>query len=227
MKAYHYLLLIALFAPLTSFGQSEDSDSLKASMPADTTQQLIVPGDTTQQVIVPDSTESEHFVTNPSVESEETIVGTDTTAFKEHSPRKATLYSAFLPGLGQVYNRKYWKVPIVYAGIGVSVYFIQDNIRQANYYLDNYRNATDDDPNTFNTTGFNTGTLQERITQHRKWRDYAYLGLIVVYVLNIIDAQVDAHLFNFDVSKDLSLDVAPSLLMTTRPTAGLTLCLKL
>ncbi len=227
MKAYRYLLLIALCSPLAIFGQSEDSDSLKATIAADTLHQVVQPVDSTQQVIVTDSTESELFITNPSVESSVTIVGKDTTGFKEHSPKKATLYSAILPGLGQVYNRKYWKVPIVYAGIGVSVYFIQDNIREVNYLLDNYRNATDDNPNTFNTTGYNTGTLQDFITQHRKWRDYAYLGLIAVYVLNIIDAQVDAHLFNFDVSKDLSLGVVPSLLMTTRPTAGLTLCLKL
>jgi len=115
----------------------------------------------------------------------------------------------------------------VYAGLGVSVYFLQYNIGEIKYFKEHYRNAVDDDPTTHNTSGYNTGTLQDMITQHRKWRDYSYLGLVAVYLLNILDANVDAHLFYFDVSKDLSMGVYPSLQGTTQPSPGLTLCLKL
>lgn len=179
----------------------------------------------------PDTLRSDLFFTNPNVASDQIIVEEKESAknkdLKPHSPRKAIILSAVVPGLGQAYNKKYWKIPIVYAGLGVGVYFLQDNLREVKTFKQHYRNATDDDPNTFNTSGFSTGALQEKINQHKKWRDYSYLGLVAVYLLNIIDANVDAHLFNFDVSEDLSMSVMPSLLYTDRATPGITLCLKL
>lgn len=179
----------------------------------------------------PDTLRSDLFFTNPNVASDQIIVEEKKAEIndnqKPHSPTKALIFSAVLPGLGQAYNKKYWKIPIIYAGLGVGVYFLQDNMRQVKTLKQHYRYATDDDPNTINTSGFNTGTLQERINQHKKWRDYSYLGIAAVYLLNIIDANVDAHLFNFDVSEDLSMSVTPSLLYTGRATPGITLCLKL
>lgn len=175
----------------------------------------------------PDSLESELFFSDPNVASDEVIVAEGETEEQKHSPTKALLFSAIVPGLGQAYNKKYWKIPIVYAGLGVSVYFLQDNIKQINYFKQHYRNAVDDDPTTLNTSGYNTTSLQEVIVQHRKWRDYSYLGIVAVYLLNILDANVDAHLFYFDVSKDLSMGVYPSMQGTTQPSPGLTLCLKL
>jgi hypothetical protein len=234
LKQRVLFILIALL-PLFSVGQTVEPDSTEITLPVDTIVQEQSPDtlvieqgpDTLSTQQEPDTTDSEIFFTHPSVESDETIVGKGGHEFKPHSPQKATLYSAVLPGLGQAYNRKYWKIPLVYAGLGVAVYFLQDNIRQANYFMDSYRSATDGDPSTINTSGYNPNTLQEMIIMHRKWRDYSYLGIIAVYLLNILDAQVDAHLFNFDVSKELSLGVTPSMLMTVRPTPGLTLCLKL
>lgn len=176
----------------------------------------------------PDTSDSDMFHTHPNVQSDQVIVAEEEDAErKPHSPGRAALYSAIVPGLGQAYNKKYWKIPIVYAGVGVSVYFLQYNIGEIKYFKDNYRNAIDDDPNTFNESGYNTGTLEDLITQHRKWRDYSYLGLVAVYLLNIVDANVDGHMFYFDVGKDLSMHVAPSMQFTARPTPGLTLCLKL
>lgn len=173
-------------------------------------------------VAEPDTLRSDLFFTNPSVASDQIIVEESDSAKvkKQHSPTKALIFSAVLPGLGQAYNKKYWKIPIVYAGLGVGVYFLQDNLRQVKTLKQEYLNAA-------NTSGANRGDLQERINQHKKWRDYSYLGLAVVYLLNILDANVDAHLFNFDVSKDLSMSVAPSLLYTNRTSPGITLCLKL
>lgn len=215
----------ALF-PLLLHGQTVPPDSADVVLPADTTRRAPA-GEIPDVKQIPDTTKSEIFITHPASESEETIVAKEPRDLKPHSPRKATIYSAVLPGLGQAYNRKYWKIPIVYAGLGVGIYFLQDNIRQANYFMDNYRNATDDDPSTINDSGYNPNTLQDLVIQHRKWRDYSYLGILAVYLLNIIDAQVDAHLFHFDVSKDLSMQVIPSMMMTAQPTPGLTLCLKL
>lgn len=220
------VVICAALLPSLIFGQTVYPDSADVVLPADTLQPASVEKVPGEQHAA-DSTESGIFFTNPAVESEETIVAKEAKLLKPHSPRKATIYSAVLPGLGQAYNRKYWKIPIVYAGLGVGVYFLQDNIRQANYFMDNYRNATDDDPSTINDSGYNPNTLQDLVIQHRKWRDYSYLGILAVYLLNIIDAQVDAHLFHFDVSKDLSMQVVPSIMMTAQPTPGLTLCLKL
>ncbi len=183
--------------------------------------------DTAATDIPSDTLESDLFIQGHNIASEEVIVVEKSIMQREHSPTKAAIFSAVVPGLGQAYNRKYWKIPIVYAGLGVSVYFLQDNIRQINHFKQQYRNAIDDDPNTHNTSGYNTTTLQDLITQHRKWRDYSYLGLIAVYVLNIVDASVDAHLFYFDVSPDLSLGIYPSIQGATQPNPGLTLCLKL
>jgi hypothetical protein len=167
------------------------------------------------------------FITNPSVQSDRVIVGKENGTMKPHSPRKATILSAVLPGLGQAYNRKYWKIPIIYAGLGVSVYFLQDNLTQISYFRESYKFATDDNPATINTSGYSAGQLQDLVIQHRKWRDYSYLGMAAIYLLNLVDANVDGHLFNFDVSDDLSLRISPSMLPTAQPIAGLSLCLKL
>jgi hypothetical protein len=144
-----------------------------------------------------------------------------------HSPRKATIMSALLPGLGQTYNKKYWKIPIIYAGLGVSIYYLQDNLAKVKSYKQDYRYETDEDPNTINDSGYSASQLEDLAIQHKKWRDYSYLAISAIYLLNIIDANVDAHLFRFDVSEDLSLHVLPSLNLTAQPTASFTLCLKL
>lgn len=184
--------------------------------------------DTLNTEELPDTAQSEIFFTSPNVASDKVIVAEEgDTGRRNHSPRKATLFSAVLPGLGQAYNKKYWKIPIVYAGLGVSIYFLQDNIRQINYFKQSYRNETDPDPNTINDSGYSETTLQELVSQHKRWRDFSYIGLVAVYLLNIIDASVDAHLFYFDVSQDLSMSVRPSLQFTAQPSPGLTLCLKL
>jgi hypothetical protein len=125
------------------------------------------------------------------------------------APRKASLMSAILPGLGQIYNRKYWKPPIIYAGMGVCGYMFVTNHREYQYYRKNLIAENDNDPNTQNTTRWNTYELQTQKIAYQKRRDLAAVGLLVVYVLNIIDANVDAHLKTFDVSDDLSIKVEP------------------
>lgn len=142
-----------------------------------------------------------------------------------HSPVKATIMSAALPGLGQIYNKKYWKVPIVYAGLGTCVYFIHRNNQQFQKYKNALIAEEDNDPTTVNTTGFNTFQLDELQETYRSWRDLSWIILAGVYILNIIDANVDAHLFYFDVDKDLSLELRPYIGNTARVNSGLSLFL--
>jgi len=141
----------------------------------------------------------------------------------EHSVKKATLMSTALPGLGQVYNRKYWKVPIVYAGLGACVYFIGDNSRNYRYYRDALIAESDGDPTTINPTGATAAQIRPVMDQYRQWLDLSYIAFAVVYALNIVDAHVDAHLFSFDVSEDLTAQIRPTAVQTTRLNPGLSL----
>ena len=149
-----------------------------------------------------------------------------------HSPRKAAILSAILPGTGQFYNKKYWKMPIVYAAIGTSVYFIIDNRRT---YLD-FRQAALD--RIENGDSIHINTIYENFSQEglitqterfRRFRDLSFAVTTLFYVLNIVDASVDAHLMNFDTD-DFELSWRPSLLpsntTTYRPRVGLSLLLK-
>lgn len=126
-----------------------------------------------------------------------------------HSPKTATIRSAILPGLGQAYNEKYWKIPVVYVGLGASSYFIVRNTREYNKFRDALiaRHDPDrSDPYDGIYTESQLNTIKET---YRRWRDLSYIGFIAVYVLQVVDANVDAHLYNFDVSDDLSLRLRP------------------
>ncbi|MCH2199997.1 MAG: DUF5683 domain-containing protein [Flavobacteriales bacterium] len=140
---------------------------------------------------------------------------------EEHSVRKATLLSTFVPGAGQIYNKKYWKAPIVYAGLGTAIYFIDDNTKNYRKWRDNLIAEEDGDPNTVNTTGLSSSVLRENMDLRRRWLDLSYIALAGVYVLNIIDAHVDAHLFHFDVSEDLTLIIHPSVIPSYSVNAGI------
>lgn len=141
----------------------------------------------------------------------DTLVSTQNdTLKKKHSPKKAAIMSAALPGLGQIYNRKYWKLPIIYGGLGTLGYLITFNSVQYSLYRKAYLAKIDDDPLTIDEYPFaSEDGLLQRLNQHRRTRDMLIAGAVLVYALNIIDASVDAHLFEFDVSDDLSLRVEP------------------
>lgn len=123
--------------------------------------------------------------------------------------RKATIMSAVIPGLGQAYNRKWWKVPIVYAGIGGFGYLFYTNQTKYSFYGKNLKAENDGDPNTINETKYNSDQLLVLKNDYRKYRDLGIIGCVIVYALNIVDANVDAHLKTFDVSDDLSLEIKP------------------
>ncbi len=142
---------------------------------------------------------------------------------------RAALLSAIIPGAGQVYNKSYWKVPVLYGGIAALVYFIDFNQKNYKIFKTAYIYRNDHDSTT--SDGFANYTdddLLIRRDYYRRNRDFCYIVGGVVYVLNIIDAYVDAHLKDFDVSDDLSLHSQPFFNLNGRgePVAGISLCLK-
>ncbi len=128
---------------------------------------------------------------------------------KIHSPKKALLYSALLPGLGQAYNHKYWKIPIIYAGLGVMTYFIITNNQQYTAIqnaLEIRNNGGIDQYQQYSTVQLTT--LRD---QWHYNRDLSVIGATFVYVLNLVDAEVDAQFFNFNMSDDISAHFTPTI----------------
>ncbi|MFP4489351.1 MAG: DUF5683 domain-containing protein [Bacteroidales bacterium] len=151
------------------------------------------------------------------------------------SPVKATMMAAAFPGLGQVYNRKYWKIPLVYAGFGALGYSIISNAQNFEESFTAYQDLTDDIPET---TGYKkliegiyepgvvdpalgddsydahvNSTIKDyllnRITYYRRYRDLSYIGVGFWYILSILDANVDAVMSDYDISPDLNVSVNP------------------
>ena len=120
------------------------------------------------------------------------------------APAKAAFYSAVLPGLGQAYNKKYWKIPLVYAGIGIGVHFYQTNHQEYRNFRSAYKRRLEgftDDP----YQGIYTDqTLIQAQRLYQRNRNISALVVVGMYILNIIDANVDAHLLQFNVGDNLS-----------------------
>jgi hypothetical protein len=144
----------------------------------------------------------------------------DSSGKKKHDPRKATLRSAILPGWGQAYNRKYWKIPIVWGALGVTGYIFNFNrvqynkVKFAYFALINkdtgkYSLITDPALKRFVEEG-NSYALQSYRNEYRKDIDYSVLFFLFFWALNVVDATVDGHLKDFDISDDLSLKIKPS-----------------
>jgi Family of unknown function (DUF5683) len=138
----------------------------------------------------------------------------DTFSIKKHSPTKATVLSLVLPGAGQVYNRKnwWWKVPIIYGGGAALVYgavFYQQNYKDyQEAYLFKVQNPTTEigDPKF---DQLQTPTLKNYRDSYKQSRDQCLVGLALLYTVQVLDACVEAHFFDFNVSEDLSLNVQP------------------
>ena len=148
------------------------------------------------------------------------------------SPKKASIYAALFPGLGQIYNRKYWKLPIVYGGYAGLIYVLGWNNNQYKDYFQGYRiiaqynSSTElkleerkfldnliknpsislDNPSTFK---YIAAQLKSGKDYYRRNRDLTIISIAALHVLSIIDASVDANLFDFDISDDLSMRIEP------------------
>jgi hypothetical protein len=146
---------------------------------------------------------------------------------KGKSPTKALIFSAVIPGLGQVYNKKYWKVPIVYAAFGSTIYFYDTNNKSYKVYKQAYINKTDTASSTIDLYPyFSAQQLQENEKYFRRYRDLSMILTGLFYTLNIVDAYVDAQLSTFDVSDNLSMQITPALNFYSskqKPAVGMTM----
>ncbi len=149
------------------------------------------------------------------------------------SPKKA-MWLAFIPGAGQIYNRKYWKLPIVYGAFTGCAYAIRWNNMMYSDYRQAFKDITDDDPTTDSYNKFlHLGTevtpdnadrytelFRKRKDFYRRYRDLSIIITAAVYALSIIDAYVDASLSDFDISRDLSMRITPTIINNNPPLAG-------
>jgi hypothetical protein len=161
------------------------------------------------------------------------------TPVKHHfkaEPLKATMLAIALPGAGQVYNRKYWKIPVVYTGFGLLFYFAGVNGKNYTTFIKAYQDYTDlipetnsylkiipDDPEHYDKIlypeSYNPALytayqeeLLRMVDYYKRYRDLSYIGIAAWYLISILDANVDASLFDFDVSNNLNLTWAPALI---------------
>lgn len=144
--------------------------------------------------------------------------------------KRAMWLAIVLPGAGQIYNRKYWKLPIIYGGFVGCAYAMRWNNQMYRDYSQAYMDLMDDDPNTQSYNQFlhlgakiDESNIQRyqtlfknRKDRFRRWRDLSFFCIVGVYALSIIDAYVDASLSEFDISKDLSLRVEPTIINNER-----------
>ena len=151
-----------------------------------------------------------------------TIIKIDTSTKKKHSPKSAAIRSAILPGLGQVYNKKYWKVPIVWTAIGIPIGTFVYNKK---WYQEtktaavmistgdtaNYKNRVDPKLYFFFENPEQIDVLLNYRNDFRRNMDYSILFVLLFWGLNVLDATVDAHLRDFDVGENLSLKIKPNL----------------
>lgn len=123
------------------------------------------------------------------------------------SPAKAAFYSAVLPGLGQLHNKHYWKIPVIYTGMGAGMYYYSSQNKEYNRYRDAFKRRlagfTDDE---FYAEGTTDATLIEAQRFHKKNKDLAILITAFVYILNIVEANVSAHLAQFNVNENLTFN---------------------
>ena len=148
------------------------------------------------------------------------------------SPTRAIWLSALFPGLGQIYNRRYWKLPIIIGGFMGLGYATNWNNNQYQDYMQGYRDLLDSDPNTKSYMNFFPPTISEgdldqewlknifkqRKDYYRRNRDLCIISIVAVYLLCIVDAYIDASMAHFDISPNLSMDVAPAMMVSPSPT---------
>jgi hypothetical protein len=149
-------------------------------------------------------------------------------------PLKATMLAFAFPGLGQIYNRKYWKIPVVYAGFGGMIYAIEYNSSRYTGYMKAYQDFTDNIPETNSYVQYVRGIdqseydpvnypetskpsneawvedgLLKNVDSFKRYRDLSYIGLAAWYLLSALDANVDASLFDYDISDNLGMSIEP------------------
>jgi len=138
---------------------------------------------------------------------------------KYRSPQRAIILSAVLPGLGQAYNKKYWKIPIIY-GVGAGLYYMYEHKdHQYTFFREAYENATNETDER---------NYQNEYLKASEKRGYAIIFMGILYVANVVDAMTDAYFLQYDISNDLSVEIMPSIVQGTfhanaSPSCGISL----
>jgi len=146
------------------------------------------------------------------VASQEQDTAQNVTIVQKHSPRKAVLYSFIFPGLGQVYNKKYWKLPFIYGAGGTFAYYISFNQLKYKKFRDAYVNGKAGEMAFIDGSYFSHEILPRGRDYYRRYRDLSILGFGAIYLLAVVDAMVDASFFYYDVSDDLTMRLEPVLI---------------
>jgi hypothetical protein len=153
--------------------------------------------------------------------AQDTIPSNSTDSVKVHSVKRAVLLSTALPGAGQVYNhiampkgkkKAYWKVPLIYAGLGASTYFLVSNQLTQRELKNEYTLRQDTGIGADKWANYDDQGILTLYNQYLDWRDLSILATAGVYLLQIVDAGVEAHFVSFDISEDLSLSVEPTIM---------------
>jgi hypothetical protein len=183
--------------------------------------------------VLPAPADTDHVIINESNDSipriEGEIVEMSSPEEEFHSPHRASMFAAVIPGLGQMYNKKYWKVPLLFAGIGGVVYGLTFNSERYTYYRNAYRDFVVQDPSNksyleilvnsgiSNPEAYLAGKeewflryLDNSKKRFKRYRELSYAGIFALYLVSVIDASIDAHFYYFDISDDLSLQVTPA-----------------
>jgi hypothetical protein len=199
MKPIFFVIALILSIPMLALSQHKDS--------------LIVK-DTTGKVVA-----------SSNVKKRSAIYKYDSTGERIYEPRKAAIFSAILPGLGQAYNRKYWKVPLAWAAVGIPIFTYIDNknwYHKIQYAL-TVLNTDPNDPNYQNMLAsvdpkleyFVVNNKESSLTnyrnEYRKNMDYSILFTLLLWGLNVVDATVDAHLKGFNVNDNLTMQIRPAI----------------
>lgn len=196
----YVITLLLIVSGSLLFAQNQATDTI----PKDTIVADIVPADTSAIINV---------TADKVIIASKKSAAQDTVKVKLHSPKKAAWMSAALPGLGQIYNRKYWKVPVIYVGLGVIGYLGYNYYTKFNKYKKTYlfRSALDTTARDYFPEILSKDILFENWNYYRRNFELTCIFGSLFYILNIIDASVDGHLYKFDISDDLSLKIEPDI----------------
>lgn len=129
---------------------------------------------------------------------------------KTHLPKKAVIMSALVPGLGQIYNKKYWKVPIIYGAGGAFAYYLTYYQGKYSKFRTAYASAEEGQEYDIDGRFYSYKELENGQNVYRRYRDLNVLGISAIYFLNIVDSMIDAHFFYYDVSDNLTMHIQPA-----------------
>lgn len=213
------VLLVALLLPVTVARAQHQTPARMQQAPGDSTESLLTHLDSLEMATVLEEGAQQEDSIAPVKRKR------DWSTWRPNAKRAMWL-AIVIPGAGQVYNRKYWKLPLVYGGFVGCAYAMRWNNMMYHDYAQAYMDMMDNDPNTHSYDQFlhlgnqiNSSNMEryqelfrKRKDRYRRWRDLSFFVMVGVYALSIVDAYVDASLSEFDISKDLSMSIAPAVL---------------